>query len=164
VEFLVISLFHESEIPTVGMKVHVSSNFSKIKLKKNEISMLHEEWMISPSLLYRSPFFPPYLLLFFPNFPNFWALWSTLPHWLQPMPAKPRLLLKTSNIHNFWSIGPEIMKFVLTQSLLQDASSQKVPKNLKIKWGQVTLPKTGLATLGTFGTLGVKSTCWDPSP
>jgi hypothetical protein len=26
---------------------------------------------------------------------------STLPHWLQHMPALPRLLLETSNIHNF---------------------------------------------------------------
>jgi hypothetical protein len=27
--------------------------------------------------------------------------WSTLSHWLQHMPALPRLLLETSNIHNF---------------------------------------------------------------
>jgi hypothetical protein len=61
------------------------------------------------------------------------SLWSTLVGWLQHMPALPRLLLKTSNTHTFLSVGPKIMKFVLTQSLWQDASSQKVSKNLKIK-------------------------------
>jgi hypothetical protein len=48
------------------------------------------------------------------------------------------------------------MKFVLSQSLLQDASSQNVSKNLKIKWDQATLPKTGLVTPCIFGPLGVK--------
>jgi hypothetical protein len=48
------------------------------------------------------------------------------------------------------------MEFVLLQSLLRDTSSQKVSKNLKIKWFQVTLPKTGLVTPCTFGPLGVK--------
>jgi hypothetical protein len=42
VEFFVISLFHETKIPMMGMKVQVSSNFSK-KLKKIEISKHHEE-------------------------------------------------------------------------------------------------------------------------
>jgi hypothetical protein len=28
-------------------------------------------------------------------------MWSTLPHWLQLMPTLPKLLLETSNIHNF---------------------------------------------------------------
>jgi hypothetical protein len=48
VEFLVISLFHETEIPTVDRKVQVTSNFRKKLLKKNEISKLHEEWKIQP--------------------------------------------------------------------------------------------------------------------
>jgi hypothetical protein len=96
-----------------------------------------------------------YLPFFFSFFPNFWALWSTPPHWLQHMSALPRLLLKTLNTHNFWSIGPKIMKFVLTWSLLRDICSQKLSKNLKINWVQVTLPKTGLVIPGTFGLLGV---------
>jgi hypothetical protein len=70
-----------------------------------------------------TPFFPPYLSLFFSSFPHFWALWSTPPHWLQHMPALLRLLLKTSNTHNLLSVGPIIIKFVLTRSLLRDASS-----------------------------------------
>jgi hypothetical protein len=41
-EFLVISLFQETKIPMVNMKVQVYSKFSK-KLKKNEISKHHEE-------------------------------------------------------------------------------------------------------------------------
>jgi hypothetical protein len=49
VEFFVISLFHETKIPTVDMMVQVSSNFSKKQFKKNKISKLHEEWKISPS-------------------------------------------------------------------------------------------------------------------
>jgi hypothetical protein len=48
------------------------------------------------------------------------------------------------------------MKFVLPQSLFRGACSQKVSKNLKIKWDQVTLPKTGLFLVGTNGPLGIK--------
>jgi hypothetical protein len=48
VEFLVISVFHETKFPTVDMKVQVYSKFSQ-KKEKNEISKLHEEWKISPS-------------------------------------------------------------------------------------------------------------------
>jgi hypothetical protein len=48
-----------------------------------------------------APFLPGCFSFFFSFFPHFWALWSTPPHWLQHMPALPRLLLKTSNIHNF---------------------------------------------------------------
>jgi hypothetical protein len=83
-------------------------------------------------------------------------MWSTLAGWLQHMPALPRLLLKTSNIYNFWSVGPKIMQSVLTRSLLQDASSQKVSKNLEIVWDQVILPKSGLVTPHIFSPLGVK--------
>jgi hypothetical protein len=53
--------------------------------------------------------------------PLFGHMWSTLFHWLQHMSTLPRLLLKTSNNHNFLSVAPKIMKFVLTRSLLQDA-------------------------------------------
>jgi hypothetical protein len=64
------------------------------------------------------------------------SLWSTLVGWLQHMPTPPKLLLKTSNTHNFWSVGSKIMKFVLIQSLWQDASSQKSFKKSKnkMKW------------------------------
>ena len=41
----------------------------------------------------------------------FFHMWSTLPHWLQHMPALPRFILKFSNIHNFLSLVPKIMKF-----------------------------------------------------
>jgi hypothetical protein len=94
-------------------------------------------------------------LLFFASLPHFFLMWSTPPHWLQHMPTLARPCQKTSNIHNFWSVGPNIMKFVLKRSLRQDASLQKVSKNLKIVWGQATLTKTGLVTLGTYGPLGV---------
>jgi hypothetical protein len=70
----------------------------------------------------------------FPPTLNFLHMWSTLVGWLQHMPALRKLLLKTSNTHNSWSVGPKNMKFVLMRSLLRDASSQKVSKNLKIKW------------------------------
>jgi hypothetical protein len=50
--------------------------------------------------------------------PKFLHMWLTLPHWLQHMPALPRLLLKTSNIHNFLSVGSKNTIFVLLQSLL----------------------------------------------
>jgi hypothetical protein len=46
VEFLVILLFYENKIPTVNMKVKVSSNFSQKNSKENEIFKLHEEWKI----------------------------------------------------------------------------------------------------------------------
>jgi hypothetical protein len=62
--------------------------------------------------------------------------------WLATELACPtKLLLNFLFPHNFWSIGPKIMKFVLLQSLYRGACSQKVSKNLKIKWDQVTLPK-----------------------
>ena len=46
VEFLVISLFHETKILIVDWKVQVSSNFREFLLKKIEIPKLHEEWKI----------------------------------------------------------------------------------------------------------------------
>jgi hypothetical protein len=49
-------------------------------------------------------------------------MWSTLPHWLQHMPALPKFLQKTSNIHNFWSIGPKNTKVLLPWSLLRGPS------------------------------------------
>jgi hypothetical protein len=68
----------------------------------------------------------------------------------------PRFLLKTSNIHNFLSVGPKNMKYVLPQNLLRGAFSQKNSK--KINWDQVTLLKTGLSAVQTFGPLGIKNT------
>jgi hypothetical protein len=47
------------------------------------------------------------------------------------------------------------MKFVLPWSLLRGASSQKVSKNLKIVWDQVTLPNIGSSTVQILGPLGV---------
>jgi hypothetical protein len=47
VEFLVNSLFHETNIPIVDIKVQASSNFSKNSFwKKKEFSKLHEKWKI----------------------------------------------------------------------------------------------------------------------
>jgi hypothetical protein len=47
------------------------------------------------------PFLYSYPSLFLPPASIFFLMWSTPPHWLQHMPALPRLLLKTSNTHNF---------------------------------------------------------------
>jgi hypothetical protein len=48
------------------------------------------------------------------------------------------------------------MKFIIPQSLFRDTCVQKVSKNLKIRCDQVTLPKTGLSAVRTFGPLGIK--------
>jgi hypothetical protein len=48
------------------------------------------------------------------------------------------------------------MKFVLTQSLLQDTFGKKDSKILKIMWDHATLPKTGLAPVGPIRPLGIK--------
>jgi hypothetical protein len=82
-------------------------------------------------------------------------MWSTLASWLQHI---HRLLIKFSNTHNFWLIGPKIMKFVLPWSLFRDACSQKVSKILKISWDQMMLPKTGLSAIRTSSPLGAN--CW----
>jgi hypothetical protein len=50
------------------------------------------------------------------------------------------------------------MIFVFPRSLVRDACSQKVSKNLKIVCAQVTLTKTGLSAVRTFSPLGVKIT------
>jgi hypothetical protein len=47
-EFSLNSLFHETKIPMVNMKVLVYSNLKKKNLEKNKISKLYEEWKISP--------------------------------------------------------------------------------------------------------------------
>jgi hypothetical protein len=44
---------------------------------------------------------PIFLEFFFLRALHFLCKWSTLAGWLQHMPALPRLLLETSNIHNF---------------------------------------------------------------
>jgi hypothetical protein len=93
---------------------------------------------------------------FLPPTPKFLHMWSTLPHWLEHMPALPKLLQKTSNIHNFWFVGLKNMKFVLPWSLLWSASSQKVSKNKNKNWDQVTMPKIGLSVVWIFGPLGVR--------
>jgi hypothetical protein len=85
-------------------------------------------------------------------------MWSTLAGCLQHMPTLPRFLLKFLFPHNFWFVRWKIMEFVLLWSLYWGTFSQKIPKNLKIKWDQVTLPKAGLSSLGTISPLGVKKT------
>jgi hypothetical protein len=62
------------------------------------------------------------LPLFSSFFLHFWALWVNSTSLAPAHAALPRLHLKTSNTHNFWTVAPKIMKFVLTQSLFQDAS------------------------------------------
>jgi hypothetical protein len=47
------------------------------------------------------------------------------------------------------------MHFFSPRSLLRDACSQKVSKNLKIVCAQVTQTKTGLSAVRTFSPLGV---------
>jgi hypothetical protein len=81
-------------------------------------------------LLRRVPFSVQVAPSFLHPSPLSWHMWSTLSHWFQHMPAMPRLLLKFSNTHNFWSVAPKIMNFVLTQSLFRDAFGKK--KNSKI--------------------------------
>ena len=49
VEFFVIVLYYETKIPTMDMKVHVSSNLCFLIWKKKKISKLYEEWKISHS-------------------------------------------------------------------------------------------------------------------
>jgi hypothetical protein len=104
-----------------------------------------------PILFFVRPHFSSCLPFFSSFFPHFWALWLTPPHWLQHMPALPRVHLKTSNTHNFWSVAPKIMKFALMQSLFRDASSHKVSNFFKIVWNHTTQPITGLSPIGTSG-------------
>jgi hypothetical protein len=44
---------------------------------------------------------PIFVEFFFLPALHFLRKWSTLSHWLQHMPALPKLLLETLNIHNF---------------------------------------------------------------
>jgi hypothetical protein len=48
------------------------------------------------------------------------------------------------------------MRFFFLAKLTVDACSQKVSKNLKIVFAQVTQTKTGLSAVRTFNPLGVK--------
>ena len=59
-------------------------------------------------------------------------------------------------MHNFWSLGLKIMKFVHLWSFYQGAPLQKVLENLKKRWDEVMLPKTGLFGVQIFGWLGIK--------
>jgi hypothetical protein len=56
--------------------------------------------------------------LLIPTAHLFGLMWSTLAGWLQNLPALPILLMIYSNTHNFRSVGPKIMKFVLLRSLM----------------------------------------------
>jgi hypothetical protein len=108
------------------------------------------------ALSYASPLFYPLPPFFSNPRPPPGHFWSTHSYWFQHMPALPKLLLKTSNIHNFWSVVPKIMKFAFTQSLFRDAFGKNNSKILKIMWVETTLPKTGLAPVGLVRPLGVK--------
>jgi hypothetical protein len=132
-------------------------------LKKNKISKLYEKWKILPSKCRgkvqktkEETLKGIFSNLLKPATHFFRLMWSTLVGWPQHLPAMPKLLLKFSFFHNFWSVGPKIMKFILSWSLIQGACSQEVSKVLQIKWDQVTLPKTTLSPVGTTGPLGVK--------
>ena len=105
--------------------------------------------------MHGSHLFLPASSFFSPTSPTFGHFGQLHLIGFSPCPALSRLLLKTSNTHNFWFIGPRIMKFVLTQSLLRGACSRKVSKKIKTIWDQVTLPKSGLVTPSTFKTTGV---------
>jgi hypothetical protein len=158
-----ISIFHRTKIPRVDMKVQVYSKFSKNKIwkkVKSPNSMRNGGFNTSKCRCKLQTIGEETLKGLFSRFliPTAHLLgWCSqlLLVGYSTCPAMPILLLKTSNIHNFWSVGPKIMKFVLTRCLWRDASSQKVSKNLKIVWDQVTLPKTGLVTPRTFSPLGV---------
>jgi hypothetical protein len=96
---------------------------------------LERGWL--PPLLCGSPFLVPYLPP--PSYfllPNFLHMWSTLLHWLQHMPALPRLPLKFSNTHNFWSIGKEKYEIYTPAKLIARCmftkSFKKSEKNLRL--------------------------------
>jgi hypothetical protein len=100
-----------------------AKNWKSRSLSRHEPWLAGDCWSLTssgPPFLYIATFFfqTPALL--------FGHMWSTLFHWLQHMPALPKLLLKTSNTHNFWSVVPKIMKFVLTLSLFWDAFGKKI--------------------------------------
>jgi hypothetical protein len=65
------------------------------------------------------------------------------------------LHLKTSNTHNFWSVGPKNTIFVLPRSLFQGTSSQKVSKNPKIHCIYSSLSKIEKSRFGSLRTLGI---------
>jgi hypothetical protein len=100
--------------------------------------------------LCRSHFLSLASFFFKPQHPPFGHFWSTLSDWFQHMPALPRLLFKTSNIHNFRSVVPKIMKFALNAKLSSRHIWTKKSKN------SVSLPKTSLAPVGPICPLGVK--------
>jgi hypothetical protein len=93
-----------------------------------------------------------------------WNLFSSCPPlfaqvvkscWLQHMPDLPIFLLETSNIHNFWFVGPKIA-FFFPAKLIARRMFIKSFKNLKIVCTQVTRTKTGLSAVRTFSPLGIK--------
>jgi hypothetical protein len=153
VGFLVNSLFHETKIPTVDMKVQVCSKFNNFYFGKKW--NLHSPWILG-ELALRSvgasfkkwgcctPILPK-ALGHFPNFQNMFFLpalhflrkWSTLAGWLQHMPALPRLLLETSNTHNFWSVGPKNTNFFSREAYCEmhlHKKFQKIKKLCELKW------------------------------
>jgi hypothetical protein len=87
-------------------------------------------WMTSGRLpaTAHAPLFYNCHLFFQTPAPLFGHMWSTLSHWLQYMPTLPRLLPKSSNTHNFWSVVSKFMKFILTWSLFQDKFGKKFKK------------------------------------
>jgi hypothetical protein len=131
VEFFVISSFHESKIPTVDIEVQVYSKIWK-KLK-------------SPCSMREGRFHPPkyrgkvqkigeetlkglFSRFLIPTTHLFGLMYSTLAGWLQHMPALPILLLKTSNVHNFWSIGPKNTIFFSCEAYYKMHLHKKIQK------------------------------------
>jgi hypothetical protein len=68
----------------------------------------------------------------------------------------PELHLKTSNTHNFLSIGPKNTTFILPQRLLHSASLQKVSKNQKNYCTCRSLPKSAKTNFRVDYPLGIK--------
>jgi hypothetical protein len=75
----------------------------------------------------------------------------------------PELHLKTSNTHNFWSLGPKNTKFILPRSVLHSPPSQKVSKNPKIYCTCRSLPKSAKTSFRADCPLGVKALCKNSS-
>jgi hypothetical protein len=63
---------------------------------------------------------------------------------------------QTSNTHNFWSVGPKNMIFVLSQSLFQGASIQKVSKNRIFYCTHSNVLKNAKSHFGFLSPLGLK--------
>ena len=114
-EFLMNSLFHQTKIPTMDIKVLMYFNLTNFFLEKHKISKLYEEWKISPSQVQgqglqnwrgnsqRIFLKPPYS-----SCPPFWAAMVNS-YWLATALAYlAQISYKISNTHNFLSVGQKL--------------------------------------------------------